>query len=184
MTREQALELLKQNIQNQNLIKHSLAVEAIMKTLARHFNENEEKWGLAGLLHDIDYEKTKDNPNLHSKMGAEMLKELGFEKEICQAVLTHNEAHKILPESKMAKALFCLDPLTGLIVAATLVLPSKKLSDLKLESVLKKFKEKSFARGANRDIIKKCQEYLGLSLEEFVKIVLEAMQKISNELGL
>jgi len=184
MEREAALNLLKENLKNQNLQKHCLAVEAGMRELARHFNEDREKWGICGLLHDIDYEKTKDNPNLHSKMGAEMLKELGFEKEICQAVLTHNEAHKILPESKMAKALFCLDPLTGLIVAATLVLPSKKLSDLKLESVLKKFKEKSFARGANRDIIKKCQEYLGLSLEEFVKIVLEAMQKISNELGL
>ena len=113
-----------------------------------------------------------------------MLKNLGLDEEICQAVLSHNEAHGILPQSKMAKALFCIDPLTGLIVAATLVLPSKKISDLKVESVLKKFKEKSFARGANREIIKKCQEYLGLSLEEFFKIVLLAMQKISNELGL
>jgi len=203
MKRDKALELLAENIKNQNLQKHCLAVEAGMRELARHFNEDREKWGICGLLHDIDYEKTKDNPNLHSKMGAEMLKELGFEKEICQAVLTHNEAHKILPESKMAKAIFCLDPLTGLIVAATLVLPSKtelqsmeaevakrtkssspKISDLKVENVLNRFKEKSFARGAIREIIKKCNELLGLSLEEFVKIVLEAMQKISNELGL
>jgi len=218
MKRDKALELLAENIKNQNLQKHCLAVEAGMRGLAEYFGENKEKWGICGLLHDIDYEKTKDNPNLHSKMGAEMLKELGFEKEICQAVLTHNEAHKILPESKMAKAIFCLDPLTGLIVAATLVLPSKtelpfmeatrrdksllhpslrlgqvkkrtkssspKISDLKVENVLHRFKEKSFARGANREIIKKCNELLGLSLEEFVKIVLEAMQKISNELGL
>lgn len=200
MKRDKALELLNQNIKNQNLRKHCLAVEAGMRGLAKHFNEgeesrlssspfaiareDEEKWGICGLLHDIDYEKTKGDPNLHSKMGAEMLKKLGFEKEIYQAVLTHNEAHGILPESKMAKALFCLDPLTGLIVAATLVLPSKKISDLKVDNVLKRFKEKSFARGANRDIIKKCQEYLGLSLEEFVKIILEAMQRISNDLGL
>ena len=203
MEMEAALNLLKENLKNQNLIKHSLAVEAGMRGLARHFNEDEEKWGICGLLHDIDYEKTKGDPNLHSKMGAEMLKSLGFDKNICQAVLTHNEAHKKEPETKMAKALFCLDPLTGLIVAATLVLPSKtelpfieakvkkrtlssspKISDLKVENVLNRFEEKSFARGANREIIKKCNEFLGLSLEEFVKIVLEAMQKISNELGL
>jgi len=175
--REAALNLLKENLKNQNLQKHCLAVEAGMRGLARHFNEDEEKWGLCGLLHDIDYEKTKDNPNLHSKVGAEMLGKLGVDEEICQAVLTHNEAHKILPESKMAKALFCIDPLTGLIVAATLVLPSPKISDLKVENVLHRFKEKSFARGANRELIKKCNELLGLSLEEFVKIVLEAMQK-------
>jgi len=181
---EAALNLLKENLKNQNLIKHSLAVEIAMADLAEYFREDKEKWGLCGLLHDIDYEKTKDDPNLHSKMGAEMLKSLGFDKNICQAVLTHNEAHKKEPETKMAKALFCLDPLTGLIVAATLVLPSKKISDLKVENVLNRFGEKSFAMGANRDIIKKCNEFLGLSLEEFVKIVLEAMQKISNELGL
>ena len=184
MKREEALKFLKENIKNQNLIKHSLAVEAAMESLAEYFGEDKEKWGICGLLHDIDYEKTKGNPNLHSKIGAEMLKNLGFEEEICDAVLTHNEAHKILPETKMAKALYCVDPLTGLIVAATLVLPSKKISDLKVENVLKRFKEKSFARGANREIIKKCQEYLGLSLEKFVEIVLSAMQKISDDLGL
>jgi len=184
MKREEALKLLKENLKNQNLIKHSLAVEAAMKELAEKFGEDVEKWGICGLLHDIDYEKTKGDPSLHSKTGAEMLKNLGLEEEIYQAVLRHNEAHGISPESKIAKTLFCLDPLTGLIVAATLVLPSRKVSDLKVENVLNRFGEKSFARGANREIIKKCEELLGLSLEEFVKIVLSAMQKISNELGL
>jgi len=184
MTREQALELLKQNIQNQNLIKHSLAVEAIMKTLARHFNENEEKWGLAGLLHDIDYEKTKGNAKEHSLIGAQMLESLGVDKDICQAVKVHNEAHGILPETLMEKSLFVIDPLTGLIVAAALVLPSKKLADLSPENVLNRFKEKAFARGANREIIKKCEELLGLKLEEFVKIGLLAMQKIGAQLAL
>jgi len=184
MTREQALELLKQNIQNQNLIKHSLAVEAIMKTLARHFNENEEKWGLAGLLHDIDYEKTKGNAKEHSLIGAQMLESLGVDKDICQAVKVHNEAHGILPETLMEKSLFVIDPLTGLIVAAALVLPSKKLADLSPENVLNRFKEKAFARGANREIIKKCEELLGLKLEEFVKIGLLAMQKIGVQLAL
>jgi putative nucleotidyltransferase with HDIG domain len=184
MEREKILNLLKENLKNQNLIKHSLAVEAGMRALARYFGEDEEKWGIAGLLHDIDYEKTKGDPNLHSKVGSQILKEMGFDQEICDAILTHNEAHGILPLTRMAKALFCLDPLTGLIVAATLVLPSKKLKDLKVENVLNRFKEKSFARGANREIIKKCEEYLGLPLEKFVEIVLKAMQGISDQLGL
>jgi len=184
MERERASKLLRENLKNQNLIKHSLAVEMAMRELARYLGEDEEKWALCGLLHDIDYEKTKADPNLHSKMGAEMLRELGLDEELCDAVLTHNEAHGKEPETKMAKALFCLDPLTGLIVAATLVLPSKKIGDLKVENILNRFGEKAFAKGAKREIIKKSEEYLGISLEEFVKIVLEAMQKISNELRL
>jgi hypothetical protein len=183
MKREQALKLVKEKIENKNLIKHSLAVETCMKFLAKYFNEDEEKWGLAGLLHDIDYEKTKDNPNLHSLKGAEFLEKLGLEKEIVEAVKTHNEAHGILPETKMAKALYCVDPLTGLIVAATLVLPSKKLNDLTVENVLNRFKEKSFARGAKREIILKCSD-INLTLEEFIEICLKAMQEISVELGL
>lgn len=184
MNRQQALELVKQNIQNQNLIKHCLAVEAIMWALADYFNEDQEKWALAGLLHDIDYEKTKDDPGQHSLVGAKILEDLGIEKDICQAVKVHNEAHGILPETLLEKALFVVDPLTGLIVAATLVLPSKKLADLTPENVLNRFKEKAFARGANREIIKKSEEYLNLSLEEFVKIGLEAMQGIAEQLGI
>ncbi len=184
MTRDKALELLKENLSNQNLIKHCFAVEAIMRALAHHFNEDEEKWGLTGLLHDIDYEKVKDNLSQHSLVGAKMLEDLGLEKDICQAVKVHNEAHGISPETPLEKALFVTDPLTGLIVAATLVLPSKKIADLTAENVLNRFKEKAFARGANREIIKKSEELLGLKLEEFVKIGLEAMQGISQKLGL
>jgi len=184
MNREQAFQLLKQNIQNQNLIKHCLAVEAIMRALAQKFGEDEDKWGLTGLLHDIDYEKTKGEASQHSLVGAKMLEDLGLEEDIWQAVKVHNEAHGILPETLMEKALFVADPLTGLIVAAALVLPSKKLADLSTKNVLNRFKEKAFARGANREIIKKSEEYLNLSLEEFVKIGLEAMQKIARELGL
>jgi len=184
MAREEAIELLKKNIQNQNLIKHSLAVEAIMRALARHFGENEAKWGLTGLLHDIDYEKTKGDARQHSLVGAQILESLGVDKDICQAVKVHNEAHGIPPQTLMEKALFVTDPLTGLIVAATLVLPSKKLVDLTTENVLNRFKEKAFARGANREIIKKCETLLNLKLEEFVKIGLGAMQEIAKELGL
>jgi len=184
MNREEAFNLLKENLSNQNLIKHSLAVEAIMRALARHFNEDEEKWALAGLLHDIDYDKVKNDLSQHSLVGAQMLEKLGLDKDICQAVKVHNEAHGIAPETIMEKALFVTDPLTGLIVAAALVLPSKKLNDLTLENVLNRFKEKAFARGANREIIKKCEDFLNLKLEEFVKIGLEAMQKNYQELGL
>jgi putative nucleotidyltransferase with HDIG domain len=183
MNREEALDLIKEKIKNQNLIKHSLAVEACMRKLADYFNDEKEKWALAGLLHDIDYEETKNDPNLHSIKGAEFLEKLGLEKEIVEAVKTHNEAHGILPQTKMAKALFCVDPLTGLIVAATLVLPSKKLKDLTVQNVLNRFKEKSFAKGAKREIILKCSD-IGLSLEKFIEICLKAMQEISNELGL
>lgn len=184
MKREQGLELLNQNISNQNLIKHCLAVEAIMKALACHFDEDEEKWGLTGLLHDIDYEKTKGEAHQHSLVGSKMLEDLGIDKNVCQAVKVHNEVHGILPQTLMEKALFVTDPLTGLIVAGALVLPSKKLADLTVENVLNRFKEKSFTRGVNREIIKKCQELLNLSLEDFVKIGLETMQKIADDLGL
>jgi len=184
MTRQEALDLLKENIQNQNLIKHSLAVEAVMKGLARHFGQNEDKWGLTGLLHDIDYEKTQNDPEQHSLVGARLLEDLGVDKDICQAVKVHNEAHGVLPETLMEKALYVTDPLAGLIVAATLVLPSKKLVDLGVKSLLNRFKEKAFARGVNREIIRKCQEYLNLNLEEFFKIGLQSMQGISEDLGL
>ena len=140
MERREALKLLKEKIKNKNLIKHSLAVEACMKALARHFAEDEEKWEIAGLLHDIDYEETKDNPHSHSILGAETLEKLGFEEEIVQAVKSHNEIHGIKPETKMAKSLYCVDPLTGLIVAATLVIPSKKIVDLTVQNVLNRFK--------------------------------------------
>ncbi len=184
MQRERALKLLKENLKNKNLIKHCLAAEAAMGDLAEYFNEDQDKWGICGLLHDIDYEKVKGNLESHSKVGAEMLRDLGFDEETCDAVLTHNEAHGIEPKTLMAKALYCVDPLTGLIVAAALVLPSKKINDLKTENVLNRFKEKSFAKGANREIIKKCEDLLNLSLEKFIEIILKAMQRISTDLGL
>lgn len=184
MDREKAIELLEKNIQSKNLVKHCLAVGASMKKLAEHFEQNVEDWEICGFLHDIDYEQTKDDASQHSKVGSKMLEDINIKKEICQAVLTHNEYHNIKPESLMAKALFCVDPLTGLIVASTLVLPSKKINALKPENILNRFKEKAFARGANREIIKKCEDYLDISLQKFVEIVLSAMQEIANELEL
>jgi len=184
MTRQEAFLYLKENLNEQNLIKHSLAVEAVMRALALKFNKDPERWGLVGLLHDIDYERTKNQPEKHSLIGGEMLAGLGLDEEIVQAVKAHNDRHQLPLNSLMAKALYATDPLTGLIVAATLVLPSKKLKDLTEGNILNRFKEKRFASGANREIIISCENNLGLSLLEFVKIGLEAMQKISDDLEL
>ncbi|MBF7081686.1 HDIG domain-containing protein [Desulfallas sp. Bu1-1] len=183
MTRDQAYELLKKHLKTKNLIKHSLAVEAVMRRLARHFGEDEEKWGLAGLLHDIDYDRTKDDPLRHSLEGAELLAELGLPEDVVYAVKVHNEAHGLPRKSLMDKALYSTDPLTGLIVAAALIKPEKKLSAIDVEFLLKKFGEKSFARGANREIITSCTE-MGLELEQFLGLGLEAMQGIAGEMGL
>lgn len=184
MDRESAKKLLESKVKTLNLIKHCFACEAAMRELACYFKEDEEKWGLAGLLHDIDYEETKDNPQEHSLIGSKFLAEQGIDDEIVQAVKTHNEMHGIIPETKMAKALYCVDPLTGLIVATTLVLPDKKIAAVNTENILNRFKEKGFARGANREIIAQCEELLDLSLSEFIEIVLKGMQSAAENLGL
>jgi len=183
MTREEAIKLVEEKIQNKNLVKHCLAVEACMKEFAEHFSQDIEQWGLAGLLHDVDYETTKDDLTQHSLVGAKILEDAGLDKEICEAVKTHNEAHGLKPESLMAKVLLPVDPLTGLIIASVLVLPSKKIVEVTTENVLNRFKEKGFAKGANREIIAKCVD-ADLNLEQFVEIGLRAMKKISIELGL
>jgi hypothetical protein len=183
MNREEAYQLIKERVKNKNLIKHMLAVEAIMEALAKKLGEDEEKWGLTGLLHDIDYEITAKDPHKHSIIGANMLKEIGLDDEIVNAVRAHNDMHKIKRITPLEKALFCVDPLTGLIVAAALIHPNKKLASIDHNFVLNRFKEKAFARGAKREQIKKCSE-LGFELEEFIKIGLLAMQNISEELDL
>ena len=184
MNKNEALLMLNNKVKTPNLIKHCLACEAAMRELAKYFKEDEEKWGLAGLLHDIDYEETKDNPEKHSLIGAEYLNEQGIDEEIVEAVKTHNEMHGIAPETKMAKSLFCTDPLTGLIVASTLVLPSKKIEEVTTDNILNRFKEKGFAKGANREIIKQCEALLDIPLKEFVGLVLQGMKSIADNLGL
>jgi len=184
MNEEKALLMLNDKVKTPNLIKHCLACGSAMKELAEYFKEDEGKWGIAGLLHDIDYEDTKDKPEQHSLIGAEFLQKQGIDQEIVEAVKTHNGIHGFEPETKMAKALFCADPLTGLIVASVLVLPSKKIKDVTTDNVLNRFKEKGFAKGANREIIKRCESLLDLPLENFVDLVLHGMQKIDKELRL
>ena len=183
MDREAALKAIRENVKNENLIKHMLATEAIMRALARKFNENEDEWGLAGLLHDIDVEITNADLSVHSKPSAEMAKQLGANEVMCHAILVHNEAHGVPCVSLMDKALFCADPLTGLITAGALVRPDKKLASVEAKSIKKRFKEKSFAAGASREQMAKCSD-IGLELDAFIELGLEAMKGVAGDLGL
>ena len=183
MTRKEALNSIRANIENENTIKHMLATEAIMRVLARRFGEDEEEWGLTGLLHDIDVELAEGDMNTHSKLGADLVRELGASEATVHAILCHNQTHGIPLETKLDKALFCVDPLTGLIIAAALVRPDKRLAGVEARSVGKRFKEKSFAAGASRGQISQCTE-IGLEFDEFIELGLEAMKGIAPSLGL
>ncbi len=183
LTRDDALDSIEVNVENRNTIKHMLATEAIMRALAKRFGEDDEEWGLTGLLHDIDMELTEGDMSTHSKLGADLVRELGASEAMAHAILCHNETHGIPRETKLDKALFCTDPLTGLIIAAALVRPDKKLAGVEVKSLKKKFKEKSFAAGASREQIAQCTE-LGLELDEFLQLGLEAMKGIADDLGL
>ncbi len=191
--REEVLKVIEDQIDNKNIIKHMLAVEACMRALARKLkvkNEklkiNEEIWGLAGLAHDLDYQEGISEED-HGTMTNQILEQEGIKlpEEVLYAIAAHNWEHTgIKPKSVMDWALFTVDSLTGLIVAATLVLPSRKLADVSVDNVLNRFDEPRFAAGTRRDHIKMCEEKLGIPLEEYVRINLEAMQEISKSLEL
>ena len=183
MNRKEALDSVRDNVENRNLVKHMLATEAIMCALASRLGEDEKEWGLAGLLHDIDVELTEGDMSSHSKLGADLARELGASEVVANAILCHNETHGVHPETQMERALLCADPLTGLITAAVLVHPDKKLAGLEAQSVRKRFKEKGFAAGANREQISRCSD-IGLELDEFIEIGLVAMKGIAPQLGL
>jgi len=182
-TREDAWKLLTEHTKNPNLIKHALAVEAAMRAYARRFGEDEELWGITGLIHDFDYEE-HPTAEEHPLVGAKILEELGWPSEIIEAVKGHAEYLNVPRETLMAKALFAVDELTGLIVACTLVRPDKSIHSLKVKSVRKKWKDKSFARGVSREDIERGAAELGVDLNEHIAIVIEAMQSIAEELGL
>ena len=184
MDRQQALEEMHRRVHNSNLCKHMYAVEAVMAALARRLGGDEDSWALAGLLHDIDYEETSCQPERHSLVGAEILEGLGVDADIVYAVKAHNPAHGLERLSRMDSALHIADPLTGLIVAAALISPKKKLAAIDPQFVLNRYGEKQFARGANREQIALCRPELGIDLEEFIAIGLQAMQAIAPELGL
>ncbi len=194
MTRNEAYQLLTKYLQNKNLIKHSLACEAIMKGLYRHLitkeeqnAQDEEKWGVTGLLHDIDYEvaQKEDKLDKHGILLFEKRELTEIPEDIAHAIQSHNfHDTGVQPQSQMDWSIIVCDRLSGLITAAALILPDKKLAPLTVESVLKRFKEKSFAKGANRESILLCEEKLNIPLPEFVAINLKAMQGISDDLGL
>ncbi len=194
ISRQQALEFLNKKIENKNIIKHMIACEALMAGVyealvakgEKDLRGTQEEWMMAGLLHDGDY-CPEVPPEKQGVQITQWLREEGFEipQNVAQTMAAHNWKNTgVEPKTKMDWALFCGDSLTGLIVAATLVLPTKKLVDLTVQNVLNRFKEKSFARGTRRDDIALCQEKLGLTLEEFIEIALGAMQGVSKDLGL
>lgn len=193
MTRDEAYQLLTKHLHNKNLIKHSLAAEAAMKTIYRHLTpkdkqtaEDEVVWGITGLLHDVDYEiaQTENKLDQHGTLIFDREPDV-IPENIAHAIKAHNyENTRVMPESPMDWGITCADQLTGLIVAAALVHPEKKLAPLTPEFILKRMKEKSFAKGAIREYILLCDEKLGIPLPEFVAIVLSAMQGIAPDLGL
>ena len=183
MTREQALAILDEFIQNPNLKRHNLAVEAAMRFYARKFGEDEDLWGLTGLLHDFDWEI---HPTLeeHPRAGEPLLRERGVPEEIIRAIQSHADHTGIPRETRMEHALYACDEITGLITAVALVRPSRSLMDLKVKSVKKKWKDKSFAAGANREEMERGAAEIGVDLWEHVGNVIEAMRSIAPELGL
>ena len=190
MNREQAWALVSEFTQNLNLVKHALAVEAAMRAYARRYGEDEELWGIVGLIHDFDYERFSDlgedtpDHQRHTFAGARILRERGWPEEIVEGVLSHADYAGVPRDTRLKKTLYAVDELTGLIIAVALVRPSKSILDVKVKSVRKKWKDKAFARGANRADIEKGAEELGVELWEHVGIVLEAMKGVAADLGL
>jgi putative nucleotidyltransferase with HDIG domain len=191
ITREQAWTLLNEYTTSPNLIKHALAVEAAMRAYARRFEQDEERWGVVGLIHDFDYERypTMDGDvpreEWHTYAGARILREHGWPEAIVLDVLSHASYVEGAPrDTPLRKALYAVDELTGLITAVALVRPSKSIMDVKLRSIKKKWKDKAFAAGANRQDIEEGAAALGVELSEHIAVVLEAMQGIAAELEL
>ena len=181
--REEAMALLKEYNESESLIKHALAVEAAMRYFARKRGEDEQKWGVIGLIHDLDYEK---HPEQHCSMTKKILEGRGWPPEYVRAVLSHawGMFTDIEPESDMEKVLYTIDELTGLVVTTALVRPSKSLMDLTAKSVKKKWKDKRFAAGVNREVIEKGAEMLGIELTEVIQDTILGMREAAAELGL
>ena len=182
-TREQAFSLLKEYNSNESLIKHALAVEAVMRYCARKHGEDEEKWGLIGLVHDLDYEQF---PDQHCKKTEEILRAHNWPDDYIRAVISHGWGlcTDVEPQSELEKTLYAVDELVGLIVATALVRPSRSVMDMKPKSVKKKWKDRSFAAGVNRDVIGKGAEMLGVDLSELINDVIMGMRQVADEIGL
>lgn len=185
-TRENALDLLKKHNKDEGHIKHALAVEASMKFFAEKMGGDVEKWGMAGLLHDIDWEEMQETPERHTIEGARWLSEEGYPEDIVRAVLSHGWGicSDVQPENDMEKVLFTVDELTGLVMTAALVRPSRSVQDLEVKSVKKKWKDKAFAKGVDRELIIKGAEMIPMPLDTVIEWVILAMRRIEPELGL
>ncbi|MDR1979743.1 MAG: HDIG domain-containing protein [Synergistaceae bacterium] len=185
-TREEAFALLRKHNSDESHMKHARAVEGTMRHFARKMGGDEELWGVVGILHDIDWEKTMNEPTRHCNLAPELLREAGIEEEIIHAVQSHGWGicSDVEPKNDMEKTLFTIDELTGLIITAGLVRPSKSLSDLELKSVKKKWKDKAFAKGVDRSVIQKGAEMMGISLDEVIETTIAAMRPIEKEIGL
>ena len=181
--REEAFALLREFNHSENLIKHALAVEGVMRHMAKVRGEDEEKWGVIGLVHDLDYERY---PDQHCHKTEEILRERDWPEEYIHAVVSHGWeiCTDVEPTHVMEKALYAIDELTGLVTAVVLVRPSKSLMDLKVKSVKKKWKDRSFAAGANREIIEKGAGMLGVEVPDLIGEVIEGMQAVAADLGL
>lgn len=184
MKRDEALKIVNDWTSNKNLVKHMLAVEAEMRAIAKHFGEDPDLWGMAGLLHDADYDKY---PDQHPRVILEDLEKRGENKELIDTIKRHAWNYNGMdeePVTRMDWALYTCDELSGLIIACALVRPEKKLSAVTLEAVQKKWKEKSFAKGVIRENIALCEEKLGITLPDYIEMCIKALQGISAELGL
>jgi putative nucleotidyltransferase with HDIG domain len=181
MNRDDALSLLRAHLGNKNLVKHCYAVEACMRAMAERLGFDPEPWGLAGLIHDLDYEMTGMSAELHTTETVKILETEGLPPDLIHAVQAH--AGKVPCVSPMDWAIFAIDPLTGLIIAAVLMHPERKIRAIDVEFIKRRYKEKSFAKGARREDIETCRN-LGIELDEFIGLCLRAMQGIEADLGL
>ena len=188
MTRDEALALVHEYTEKENLRRHMYAVETAMRAYARHFGDDEEQWGLVGLLHDFDYEKYPNDAHSataeHPSFGVNLLRERGVPEAMCEAILGHATYCGVPRATQMAKALFAVDELCGFLVACALVRPTKSLQDLKVSSVKKKLKDKGFARGVSRDDIRVGIEELGIPMDEHIQFLIEALRPHEQTLGL
>jgi putative nucleotidyltransferase with HDIG domain len=187
-SRENTLSLMHEYTQSDSLRKHMLAVEAAMRAYARKFGEDEERWGITGLIHDFDYERFPNNAHSpteeHPSEGVRILRSRGYPEDVLEAILGHAQYCDTPRESRMAKALFAVDELTGLITATALVRPTKSVHEVDARSVRKKMKDKAFARGVNRDDVVNGAAELGVDLDEHISFVIAAMQSRAEDLGL
>lgn len=184
ISREEAVKLMEEYLEGESLRKHCYASEAVMRAMAERLGYDPELWGIVGLLHDLDYEETKDQPDQHGLRTAEILKAKGVSREVTDAIQAHNaETLGIERKTDLDIAITCSECITGMIVATALVYPDKKISSVKPSSIIKRMKQKEFARNVNRNLIRKCED-LHVPLEEFAELSLKAMGKISDSLGL